>query len=246
MMVTGIDEAGRGALIGPMVIAGITIDRLVEKKLARLGVKDSKVLSPKRREHLAAKIYEAAKSKGISGSIVIPIPPCKIDSYRKKKVNLNMIEIRTMAEIIDIIGGDRIYVDALTSRPEKFKEKLLEALQTERSEKDIIAENGADKTYTVVSAASIIAKVERDRAIEEIKRKVNYDFGVGYSHDERTIKFVEQLIKSKQPLPSYVRKSWSTIQLLQEKNWQRRLKDFFTKDFILGKVENKKKKDKRK
>jgi ribonuclease HII len=241
MMITGIDEAGRGALVGPMVIAGITIDSRVVKKLAKIGVKDSKMLSPKRREQLAVDILEAAKSKGVSGSVVIPIPSCKIDSYRKKKVNLNTIEIRTMAEIIDIIGGDKIYIDALTSRPDRFKQRLMDNLQTKRPEKDIIAENEADKKYTVVSAASIIAKVERDRAIEDIKRKVGYDFGVGYPHDGRTVEFVEGLIKSRKQLPSYVRKSWSTTQLLQEKNWQRKLKDFFTKDFIFGKTQNKRK-----
>lgn len=213
-----------------MVIAGITIDSSLEKKLAKLGVKDSKLLSPKRREQLATKILEIAKSKSVSGTIIIPIPPCKIDGYRKKRVNLNMIETRTMAEIIDIIGGDKIYVDALTARPDRFKQKLLQLLQTKRSAKDIIAENDADKKYTVVAAASILAKVERDRAIEEIKRKVEFDFGAGYPHDERTIKFVEKLIKSG-PLPSYVRKSWITTQVLKEKRkkWQRKLIDFIKK-----------------
>ena len=240
VMITGIDEAGRGALIGPLVVAGITIDSEVEKKLARLGVKDSKRLTPKRREELAPKIMEAARSHGVSGSVIIPIPPCKIDSYRKEKINLDTIEIRAMAEIVDIIGGSKVYIDALTSNPARFKQRLMEALQTKRAEEDIIAENYADDNYVVVGAASIIAKVERDKAIEEIKRKVGIDFGVGYPHDQRTIDFVESLIKSRQPLPSFVRKSWITTQLLQEKNWQRRLKDFFAKDFITGKKEIKK------
>ena len=224
----------RGALIGPMVIAGVTMDSHVEKRLARLGVKDSKLLSPKRREELAAKILEVTRSKGVSGNVVIPIPPCKIDGYRKNKINLNMIEVRAMAEIIDIIGGDRVYIDALTSRPERFKRVLMRQLQTKRDENGIIAENKADKKYTVVGAASIIAKVERDRAIEEIKRKVNFDFGVGYPHDERTVRFVEQLIrdssKSGQPLPSYVRRSWATTQEMEDgigkEKLQRKLVDF--------------------
>jgi ribonuclease HII len=230
MMITGIDEAGRGAIIGPMVIAGITVDSSIEAKFKKLGVKDSKQLSPKRREELEAQIIELAKTKGVSGRVVIPIPPCKIDSYRKGNINLNTIEVRTMAEIIDMVGGDRIYVDALTAKPEKFKLQLMEALQTKRDTEDIIAENHADDTYTIVGAASILAKVERDRAIEEIKRKVGYDFGVGYPHDERTIKFIEELIKSRKPLPSFVRKSWSTTQLLREKNWQRKLKDFILRN----------------
>jgi ribonuclease HII len=230
MLITGIDEAGRGALIGPLVIAGVTIDSTLERKLRDIGVKDSKMLSPRRREQLESQIIELLKTKGVSSRVVIPIPPCKIDNYRAEKVNLNTIEIRTMAEIIDMIGGDKVYIDALTSNPDKFKRKLLETLQTKKDPDDIIAENYADKNYTVVGAASILAKVERDRAIKEIKRKVNYDFGVGYPHDERTIRFVEELIKSKKPLPSFVRKSWATIQLLKEKNWQRKLKDFILRN----------------
>jgi ribonuclease HII len=101
----------------------------------------------------------------------------------------------------------------------------------------MIVENYADETYPVVSAASIVAKVERDSAIQEIKEKVKVDFGVGYSHDQRTINFVESLIKSRKPLPSFVRQSWITTQLLKEASWQRRLKEFFTKENIKEEIE---------
>ncbi len=232
ILITGIDEAGRGALLGPMVICGITFEKGIEKKLAKIGVKDSKLLTPKKREELYKKIKKIIQKHSIVSSIIpISIPSCKIDNYRGKKINLNMIEARTMAEIIDIGGGDEIYLDALTSRPEKFKQLVMSHLNDKNVK--IIAENGADKKYTIVGAASIIAKVERDRAIEEIKKRVGVDFGVGYPHDERTIKFVDMLIKKRKRLPSYVRKSWITTQLLQEKNWQRKIKDF-----IFGNKEN--------
>jgi ribonuclease HII len=232
VLITGIDEAGRGALIGPMVICGITVEKGVEVELAEIGVKDSKMLTPKKREELYHKIKDTVQTRSRVSSIVpISISPCKIDNYRAKKVNLNMIEARTMAQIISICGGDEIYLDALTTRPERFK--MLVQSHLKRKKVNIIAENEADKNYTIVGAASIIAKVERDRAIEDLKRKVGVDFGVGYPHDERTIDFVDSLIKKHKKLPSYVRKSWITTQILQEKNWQRRIKDF-----IFGNKEN--------
>jgi ribonuclease HII len=232
VLITGIDVAGRGALIGPMVICGITVEKGVEKKLAKIGVKDSKMLTPKKREELYKKIKEIVQTKSrVSSIIPISIQPCKIDDYRGKKVNLNMIEARTMAQIINISGGDEIYLDALTSRPEKFKKHVVRHLDDKSI--NIIAENKADKNYTIVAAASIIAKVERDRAIKEIKKQSGVDFGVGYPHDERTIEFVNNLIKSRKKLPTYVRKSWVTTQMLQERNWQRKIKDF-----IFGNREN--------
>lgn len=233
-MVTGIDEAGRGALIGPMVICGITTEKKVVKKLKKLGVRDSKVLTPKKREQLYEKIKEVVqKESAISSIVPITISPCKIDNSRNNNINLNMLEVRTMAQIINMCGGNEIYIDALTSRPDRFKKTVREHIDKKRVRgMKIIAENNADKKYAIVSAASIIAKVERDRAIEELKKKVDFDFGVGYPHDERTIEFVESLVKSRKKLPPYVRKTWVTTKMIQERNWQRKIKDF-----IFGKRE---------
>lgn len=205
-----------------MVITGVVIDKKDEKKLKVFGVKDSKELSPKRREELAPLIERIAKSV-----IVLRVPACKIDSYRAKKINLDRIEAMKMAEIIDMCNADRIYVDSLEFNPEKFKKIILSNLPDKKF--DLVVENYADETYPIVGAASIIAKVERDKAIEEIKRKEGIDFGVGYSHDDRTIEFVKKLIKERKELPNYVRQSWVTTQLLKKASWQRRIKDFFKK-----------------
>jgi len=205
-----------------MVIAGVVIDNKYEKKLRAIGVKDSKELTPKRRTELAPKIEELCKTV-----IVLRVPACKIDSYRAKKINLDIIEAMRMAEIVNVCGAERIFIDSLEANPEKFKKRIQEYV-TENGA-DLIVENYSDETYPVVSAASVIAKVERDKVIEEIKRKVNFDFGVGYSHDERTINFVKKLIEEKKQLPPYVRQSWVTTQVLQEAFWQRKLKDFFKK-----------------
>jgi len=205
-----------------MVITGVVIDKKDEKKLKVFGVKDSKELSPKRREELAPFIEKIAKSV-----IILRVPACKIDSYRAKKINLDKIEAMKMAEIIDMCDADRIYVDSLQFNPEKFKKIILSNLPNKKF--NLVVENYADETYPIVGAASIVAKVERDKAIDEIKRKEGIDFGVGYSHDNRTIDFVKKLIKERKELPNYVRQSWITTQLLKESSWQRRIKDFFKK-----------------
>ena len=204
-----------------MVIAGVTIPKANEKKLRRLGVKDSKLLSPKRREELYSKIEKL--STNIS---IMSVQPCKIDNYRAMGINLDKIEAMRMAQIIDLTSNGSIYIDSLTNNPKKFKQLIVGFLQNKSAE--LIVENYMDESVPVVSAASIIAKVERDKAIEELKKEVGFDFGVGYSHDARSIQFVENLIKqTKGKLPEYVRKSWVTTEMLMEKSLQRKLKEFF-------------------
>lgn len=218
--ITGIDEAGRGALIGPMVIAGVTIPKSHEKKLKKLGVKDSKELSPKKREELYPKIEKLS-----TNVIVMRVQPCKIDNYRAMGINLDKIEAMRMAQIIDLNVESTIFVDSLQQNPRRYRQLIASFLQNKGA--DMVVENYLDESVPIVSAASIIAKVERDKAIAELKQQVNFDFGVGYSHDKRTIEFVERLIKeTKGNLPEYVRKSWITSQVLLENSLQRKLKDF--------------------
>lgn len=209
-----------------MVIAGVTIEKNKEKKLRLMGVKDSKELSPSRREELAQLIERLARN-----IVVLRVQPCKIDSYRAKGINLDKIEAMKMAQVIDMCGANVVYVDSLEQNAKKF-EGLIRSFLKEKDVK-LVVENYLDEKIPVVGAASIIAKTERDAAIEEIKKKVNYEFGVGYSHDIRTLEFVKKLIKeTKGDLPPYVRRSWITVDLLKEETWQKKLKDF-----IFGKKE---------
>jgi len=208
-----------------MVIAGVKILKRDEKKLIKLGVRDSKELSPKRREELAKEIEKIAKD-----IVVLRVQPCKIDSYRARGINLDKIEAMKMAQIIDMLDGGKIYVDSLEQNTEKFKNLIMSFL--ERKDFNLVVENYLDESIPVVSAASIIAKVNRDQAIKEIERKVGQPIGVGYSHDKRTIEFIKKLIKEKKELPNYVRKSWITVKEIQKESWQKKLKDF-----IFGKKE---------
>ncbi|MEM5778386.1 MAG: ribonuclease HII [Candidatus Aenigmatarchaeota archaeon] len=202
--------------MGPMVLAGVLIEEKNEEKLRKIGVKDSKLLSPKQRERLYNLIKKIAKD-----FVILKISAKEIDELRKEK-NLNLIEAEKMAQIIKVMKADKAYVDAPQKSTEKFKEILLNLA---KNKTEIIAENYADKKYHVCSAASIIAKVERDKEIEKIKKIVNFDFGVGYSHDARSIEFVKKCLKEKKHL-EFIRHSWITVDSLKSKKEQKSLKEF--------------------
>lgn len=210
-----------GAVIGPLVVAGAVIEENKLQKLKKLGVRDSKTLTPERRERLYAQLKRVLKDY-----VTIHITAKDIDSRRERE-NLNEIEAKEMAAIIKAMGADVAYVDAPQVSTGKFKAVLM-ALAKNHTE--IVAENKADVRYPIVSAASIIAKVERDMEIEKIKHQVGVDFGVGYSHDEKTIRFLKTLLEKHKEFPPYVRRSWVTAELMQKGKEQKKLKDFREKD----------------
>lgn len=215
----------KGAVLGPLVVAGVTIDAKSEKKLKALGVKDSKELTPKKREELYKHIQKIAKD-----IFVLKVAPCRIDTYRNMGINLDKIEAMKMAEIIDFNSSKKVFVDSLTHNPPRFK-KLVSSFIKRNKDAELIVENYMDESIIAVGAASIVAKVERDKEIEELKRQVGFDFGVGYPHDPLTIQFMEKIIKETngRQLPEYIRKSWVTTEMLQEKSWQKKLRDFIFK-----------------
>ena len=221
--VLGIDEAGRGAVVGPLVVCGFLIDEKDEEKLKKIGVKDSKLLTPKKREKLASEIEEI----GIH-IVIIRVPSAKIDANRKRGINLNQIEAIKMAEIINLLEPDKVIVDAPSYNTNKFRDYLFSKMENKKIE--LISENFADQNYPVVSAASIIAKVNRDEAIEELKKKVGEDFGVGYCHDPRTIQFLNKLAENNHGrLPSFVRHTWDTVERIKNEYNQLRILSFFKK-----------------
>jgi len=246
-LIGGIDEAGRGAVIGPMVIAGVAIEKNKQRLLKSIGVKDSKELSPQKREELYKEIETVARNV-----VVIKIPACMITSYQSKKINLDRIEAMKMADIVKMLGAKKVYIDSIEQNSEKFEKMIREYLKENDSE--LIVKNYLDESIPVVSAASIIAKVERDKEIEEIKKQVNFDFGVGYPHDEKTIKFIEKVLQSENSPPRYLRLKWETVreiarklieqdkkvkkwvleEVLEQDSWQKKIKDFFTKNIIGG------------
>jgi len=214
----GIDEAGRGPVIGPMVICGYLIESEKLKLLRQLGVRDSKELSPEKRNELASKLKRLARDYAL-----IKLSAREIDKLRDEK-NLNRIEMERFAELINLFAPDVAIVDSPQVNTRRFKGELKRLLKV----KDVrlIVENYADKKYAVVSAASILAKVARDREIEKIKRIAGFDFGTGYPHDPATIEFLKLLLKRYKRFPDYVRSSWITARNLLTQSEQRKLKDF--------------------
>jgi len=198
MIVCGVDEAGRGPVIGPLVICGLCAD---EDEIKTLNVKDSKLLSSKRREYLFDKIISIAKKY-----VIKIIPPEKLDEMMKE-MTINEIEEIYFTEIIDELRPEIVIVDAVDVDEKRFEENLKKRLNFDIK---IISKHKADRDYPVVSAASIIAKVTRDREIEKIKKEIG-DFGSGYPADPRTVNFLIEYYKNNGSLPKYVRKKWKTI-----------------------------------
>lgn len=212
-MICGVDEAGRGPVIGPLVVAGVCGE---ESKITSLRVKDSKKLSPKRRERLAEEIKKVAAK-----IVVIKIEPEEIDALREK-MTLNDIEVELFARVISQLEGDRVYVDAADVNEDRFAEEIKKKLGRNV---EIISEHKADSKYPIVSAASIIAKVERDRIIEDLKEELG-EFGSGYPADERTKKFLEKYVKEHNELPPHTRHSWKSAKRAMKKKEQKKLGDF--------------------
>lgn len=213
MLVAGVDDAGRGSVIGPLVIAGVLLKEEEIHKFVQLGVKDSKLLSPRRREMLAVEIKRIALKHS-----VIKLSPKDIDKVvqtGRKLHRLNRLEAQTMAKVIELLKPDIAYVDASDVLEERFKQHISECLPFRV---EIVSEHKADMRYPIVSAASIIAKVERDMEIAELKEKYG-DFGCGYPTDPKTISFLQQCLKEFGKYPDFVRKSWKTAKKAKsEKN----------------------------
>jgi len=212
MLVAGVDDAGRGSVIGPLVIAGVLMKEENLPKLVQLGVKDSKVLSPRRREKLAVEIKKLALKYS-----VIKLTPKEIDvvvQTGRKLHRLNRLEAQTMARIIEELKPDIAYVDASDVLEERFKEHILECLSFKVK---VISEHKADRKYPIVSAASIIAKVERDEEIEILREKYG-DFGCGYPTDKKTINFLHECLQKFGEYPDFVRKSWKPAKKVKSEN----------------------------
>lgn len=211
MLVAGVDEAGRGCVIGPLVVAGIAVDEQNLQLLIELGVKDSKQLTAKKREALYPQIVELCRRHHI-----IKVPPYQIDRavrHTKTLHKLNRLEARTMAKIIEMLQPDKAFVDAADVVEERFGLHIQECLTKQTQ---IISEHKADRNYVVVSAASVIAKVERDAEITRLHEKYG-DFGSGYLTDDKTIDFLKLLLKQGGGFyPSCVRKSWEPARRVKD------------------------------
>ncbi|MFC1801607.1 ribonuclease HII [Nanoarchaeota archaeon] len=205
-MLLGIDEAGRGPVLGPLVMAGVLVED--EKPLAELGVKDSKLLLPKKRQEFYQKIIKIVKNYKI-----IITPPEQIDAaLNSSNLNLNWLEANTAAEIINELNPKKAIIDCPSNNIQAFHDYLKTKVTTET---ELIAEHKADVNHPSVAAASILAKVTRDNEIEKLKQKIKIDFGSGYMTDERTVDFLK---KHYQTHSEIFRKTWASYKKVFQKD----------------------------
>ena len=204
MQICGVDEAGRGSMLGPLVIAGITISKSKIKLLKKLGVRDSKKLSPAAREYLYKKIIET-----VDDYHVIRIPPRVIDKSVANH-SLNHLEAKYMAKVISKLSPSTAFVDSCDVNSKRFGKEISELTSNTK----IRSYHHADSKFVTVSAASILAKVSRDRAIMRLGK--NHDIGSGYPSDPKTKMFVKKSLRRNRDMP-FLRKSWKPVQILMKK-----------------------------
>ena len=203
MSVCGVDDAGRGSVLGPLVIAGIVIKRTKVNQLKNQGIRDSKKLTPLARERLYRKIINI-----VDDYYVTRISPKIID---KSVFNhaLNHLEAQYMAKVISKLSPSIAIVDSCDVNPRRFGKEISKLT----SHSKIKSYHHADSKFVVVSAASILAKVSRDRAITKLKKK--YNVGSGYPSDPKTKAFVKKSIKRIESF-TFIRKSWKPVQILMK------------------------------
>ncbi|HEY4704365.1 MAG TPA: ribonuclease HII [Thermoplasmata archaeon] len=213
-MICGVDEAGRGPVMGPMVVAGLAVESDVP--LRALNVRDSKKLSPERREALAPEIRKVGRFE------ILVIPAAEIDATRAQ-MSLNDFEARLFATVIERLRPEIAYVDSADVNEFDFRRAIASQLSYEL---EIVSKHGADDLFPVVSAASILAKVVRDAEMRKIEAELGVKIGSGYSHDQETIDFLVKWLEEKGTLPPYTRASWDTARRLLSAAATRKLDEF--------------------
>lgn len=219
--VAGIDEAGRGPMFGPMVICGVLFREENMAEVESLCLKDSKVLSPKRRENLDKAI------RGLAWRIQLDIvTAAEIDSLRESGYTMNEIETLKFASIVMELRPKTVFMDAADVNAKRFGRLVAQRSGLERLGTTFISEHKADAKYPVVSAAAIVAKVERDSHIARLREQYG-DIGSGYPSDPKSIAFVKRLLLEGE-LPRFVRRTWASIDRLrmQVSKGQTRIDDF--------------------
>lgn len=207
MKLGGIDEAGRGPVIGPLVIAAAVIDESKLDKLRELNVRDSKKISPRRREELFSELI-----KVLDDYVIMELWPHEIDS---REGTLNELEVWAFIRVLNSlrVKPDVLYIDAADVKEARFGERIGRELNFSPK---IISEHRADDRYLPVSAASILAKVTRDRAIEKLKEEYG-EIGSGYPSDPKTRRFLEEYYLKHGEFPPIVRRTWKTLEKLEAK-----------------------------
>ena len=218
-MLVGVDEAGRGPVLGPLVIAACGVPAEDYDLLIEAGVKDSKDLSAKRRDELEAWFFSQAETKGWVASVVTCSPE-RIDLAMLDD-GLNWLEVRGFSEAISELScreNVQILADACDVNPQRFTDRICERIDGWPWKNSAMkSEHKADLHHPIVGMASILAKQERDRQIEQLKEDTNLDLGSGYPGDPKTKAALAHLIVQS-GIHHEVRWGWATVRRFWETN----------------------------
>jgi ribonuclease HII len=198
--VVGIDEAGRGSWIGPLVVGAVAVAENDVDRLADAGAADSKQLSPARREEVYARLGPIARCASVA------LEPAEIDRYVAHR-GLNTLEARAFAEVCRPFGPAVVRADACDVNPARFARTIARMAGAGFR---VSASHHADALDPLVGAASIVAKVRRDRAIRALEQELGVPIGSGYPSDPTTVAFVRSWVRRGEPLPPWLRSSWAT------------------------------------
>ena len=195
----GSDEAGKGPVLGPMVAAAVR----VAPDVLPSDVDDSKRLAPARREGLAGEIRAVAERVGIG-----VVTTERIDA---PGTDMNTLTVDAHAEALSgvVDAGDVVAVDAGDVSEARFGRRVAAGVADSGIEIEVRAEHGADERDPVVGAASIVAKVERDRRVAALEAEYG-DVGSGYPSDPKTRTFLREYVRDHGSLPGCARASWQT------------------------------------
>jgi ribonuclease HII len=213
-----VDEAGRGCVLGPMVMGLCTISKESEFFLKKIGVTDSKLISPKKREFL----FDIIKEKAVEYKIMVV--PAQELNVLMQRYSLNEIEAQKTAQMIkslDIIPK-KIILDSPDGSIKKYKERIINNLNLidfNINNVEIITEHKADLNHISVSCGSILAKVTRDRLLEKLVGKEIS----GYSSDPKTINYLKDYILKNKKIPEFARSKWETIDKIMKELYQKKI-----------------------
>ncbi len=212
MRIAGLDEAGRGSLLGPLAVAIVVVRAEDQASLRAAGAKDSKLLPPRSRERVARAVMRIADWR------VLLIPPWAVDrSTRARGGNLNRLEAAAFAKLISAANPDIAIVDSPDPVAERFG-SLVEGMAAGMGARTrVLARHHADLLYPVVGAASVVAKVHRDRAIAAYRARYG-DLGSGYPHDGRTLRFLLSWTTRWRDYPYIARREWATLRRIEQKD----------------------------
>ncbi|MCL5100092.1 MAG: ribonuclease HII [Candidatus Marsarchaeota archaeon] len=207
------------------MIALVVSKRDAEKRFTAIGVRDSKLLRPKRREELYGQI------KKLSLEVKVDcIEPGEINEAMRRRISLNELEAIHFAKLFDQVENEvgAFYLDSPDVIAEKFGVRVnmssaraarVNGIKADRPNAGratrIVSEHKADSRYPIVSAASIIAKVTRDREMRKIEHKLGIKIGSGYPSDFSTVDAVREHMNESAFL-EHLREYWSTMDNIRQ------------------------------